>query len=136
MALVINKTTEYNYTPIGERGEDKPFSIKFKPLTTKQLAVLEDSVVSLKTTGDMSLAQGSFNYKTVKASLISWSNVIDPNGAEVTPEFAANGEVKDESLDLIPPPVFTELANVIIGVSKNPNEAQAYLGTTELFDAE
>jgi len=125
MALVINKTTEYN-----------PFSIKFKPLTTKQLAVLEDSVVSLKTTGDMSLAQGSFNYKTVKASLISWSNVIDPNGAEVTPEFAANGEVKDESLDLIPPPVFTELANVIIGVSKNPNEAQAYLGTTELFDAE
>ena len=136
MALVINRTTEYKYTPISERGEDKPFLIKFKPLTTKQLAILEDSVVSLKTSGDMSLAQGSFNYKTVKAALITWDNVIDSKGEEVKPMFASNGEIKDESLDLIPPPVFTELANVIIGVSKNPNEAQAYLGTTELFDGE
>ena len=136
MALVINKTKEYSYTPIAERTEDKPFQVKFKPLTTKQLAILEDSVVSLKTSGDMSLAQGSFNYKTVKASLISWSNIFDANGAEIALEFAANGEVKDDSLDLIPPPLFNELANVIIGVSKHPSEAQAYLGMTELPEDE
>ena len=127
MALIINNKEEYTYIPISERGDKKPFTVTFKRLDVRALANLEDGFVNLRGENNISLQQGSYNYKAVKTALTGWSNLSD---GKKDYEIKTNkkGEVLDECLDLLPATIFNELATVIIAVSKDPARADEFLG--------
>ena len=134
MALVINKVNEYEYTPLVERGHDDAFKIKFKPLNTRALAVLEDGYVSIKSEESIGLHQGTYNYKAIKTALISWENISDADGNPIPIKRNQKGEVLDETLDYLPPSVLTEIATAIINVSKYPDNAEIILGNVKPED--
>lgn len=131
MAIIINSKQEFTYTPYSERGTEKPFSVTFKLLGAQQLAKLDDNLIMVVQDEGMSVKRGTYSYKAVKASLVSWSNVEDEKG-KVELVKNSKGEVEDTSLSLIPASMLEEIANVIIACSKNPSNSDVYLGTDDV----
>ena len=95
MAIIINSKQEFTYTPYSERGTEKPFSVTFKLLGAQQLAKLDDNLIMVVQDEGMSVKRGTYSYKAVKASLVSWSNVEDEKGKV---ELVKNS--KGEAVDL------------------------------------
>lgn len=129
MALVYKRVKDYNYTPLDERGEENPFSITFVPLSTRAMATLEDGYVTIKGEESISIHQGTYNYKAVKTALKKWENLTDDMGKPIKLKITSKNEVADESLDMLPSAVLSEIAAVIINVSKYPEGADTFLGT-------
>ncbi len=127
MALIITKQEEYTYIPLTERGDKKPFTVTFKRLDVRALAALEDGFVNLKGENNISLQQGSYNYKAVKTGITSWINLTDGK-TDYPVKTNKRSEVLDECLDLLPANMLTEIATVIVGVSKDPANAEDFLG--------
>ena len=128
MALVIHDNKkEIKYIPISERAEDKPFTIWFTPLSSKQLANLEDGYLLIRGEDAISLQTGTYNMKAVQAALSRWDNISTDKGI-VSIEKDANGMVTEATIDYIPSSILTELGTVIINVSKFPDDAELYLG--------
>lgn len=137
MALIVTTDkpkTEYSYTPIAERDEEKPFSVEFKKLTLRQLAKLDDSLVSVKSVDQqMSFSQKTNELDMLKSTIKDWFNVEDADGKPVKIKKNKDGTLTDEAL-LMFSPYHTELANVIANVSRDPFNASMHLGediTTE-----
>lgn len=129
MALVYKKVKDYEYIPLDERGEENPFKITFVPLSTRAMATLEDGYVTIKGEESISIHQGTYNYKAVKTALKKWENLTDDMGKSIKIKMTSKNEVADESLDMLPSTVLSEIAAVIINVSKYPEGADAFLGT-------
>ena len=133
--LIINQKKEYDFIPVSERGQDEPFTVVLQPLGVRQMAKLEDGYVlihndsSAQSQGSISLNQGSYNTRALKAGIVSWRNLKDGAGVDYPARKSGNGEVLDESLNLLPPAVLTEIANVIVAISKYPEDADTLVGT-------
>ena len=126
--LIIRKEKEYKYIPVSERGQKDPFTVYIKPLGVRQMAKLEDNYVVIKEGDGVSLQQGAYNTKALKNGIDRWENLKDEDGKEYFVEKNGKGEVLDSSLDLLPPTILAEIANVIISVSKFPEDADTFLG--------
>ena len=127
MALKITTKEEYWFTPSDQRNEKNPFKIKFKRLTTRELSVLEDNLVTLKQNDSVSFAQASYNYGAIKNALLDWQGVLDDKNKEIKLEFNSKGQVKDKYIDMIAPYI-NEIATVIIQLSKNPTNKDLFDG--------
>jgi hypothetical protein len=129
MALLVKKIKEYEYIPLDFREDDKPFKIVFKPLTASQLASLEDNLIELNTSNNtMTIKAGTYDLNVLRYSILRWENVLDENGNPISLNVT-NGIVSDDSLELIPITLRSELSGVISSVSKDIDNADLYLGT-------
>jgi len=132
MALITkNKTFDdtYEYTPVNQRGEEKPFSVTFKRIPLDVLAVLQDEAVALSQSGTYTINVNSQYLKTLKYALTGWKNVND--GKKDIKFRIVHGEASDESLGIIPPELRAEIASIIIEVSKDPANADVILGNED-----
>ncbi len=132
MAITIKKTQEtYEYIPLIERGEEKPFTVIIKRLPPRQFTILEDKMAKINQDESISFTTGTFNWAVIKKGIIDWRNMLDENGKEIYPLKNGKGELLDETLDLLPLDLITEIANTIVGISKDPDNANIYLGNFE-----
>jgi hypothetical protein len=130
MALIVNKPTKdqtYDYVPMIERGADKPFTVKIRRLTPKEFSHIEDKMARINQDQSISFTTGTFNWEVVKRGIVSWENLFDGDGKPIKAVIGEDG-VTDESLNNLPLDIITEIANVIVGITKNPDTVEIYLG--------
>lgn len=128
-----NYKQEFKYVLIADRkdenGEDEknPITFEFKPLNQKQLAKIQDSIITYKEGfKEMSISQNSVNVEIVQSQIIGWENIVDENGKEV--KFDKKIGVTEDILAFIGSEGIAELGNVILNVSKFPDDADSHLG--------
>ena len=132
MAITIRKTQEtYEYIPLIEKGEEKPFTVILKRLPPRQFTILEDKMAKINQDESISFTTGTFNWSVIKKGIMDWRNMLDEDGKEIYPLKNGRGELLDETLDLLPLDIITEIANTIVGISKDPDNANIYLGNFE-----
>jgi len=129
---VVSKKQEYEYIPISERLSDKPVKFKFRPLTKEEKAKLEDRLIIMSPDQDIYIANASFLIGAIRLALLDVENLFDENGKEIKPTFE-NGQVSLSFIELLPDEIVQELGQVIVSVSKDPANADLYLGN---FDKE
>ena len=129
MALKINKdiSKTYKYIPIMERGETNPFTLYIKRLTPKEYAFTEDKTIKVHKDASFSFTSGSFNWEICKKGIVNWENLIDEHNKEIKIQKDIDG-VTDDSLNLLPVELISEIAEVILGITKDPENADLYLG--------
>ncbi len=128
MALTVAKAklkTSFEYTPIIEKGNDKPFTVMFEALPLDALATLQDDAIRVSQDGRYSVSINSLNYAVLKEALTGWKNVEADDGPV---RFKRdNAGASEGSLALIPADMRSELATVIVEVSKDLPNAEEYL---------
>jgi len=129
MALKLaKKEKEYKYVPVSERDSENPTTFVFRPLSKEEKAKLEDQLIYLnQETGEMRVSNASFMLGVIKLALKKVENVDVGDGKLKEYDFT-NTEVSDEFLEMLPDDIIQELANVILAVSKDPQNADVYLG--------
>ncbi len=136
MALTTQKTAkDYEYVPIIERDSENPFTVKLKRIMPRQFTILEDKMAKINKDESISFTTGTFNWEILKKGVTGWDNLLDGEGKDVRCAKNGQGEVLDNSLDLLPLSIITEVANVIVGISKDPENAEVYLGIFDETDA-
>ena len=132
MAITTKRKQQdsYEYVPLSERDDKKPFTIKLKRIMPRQFTILEDKMARINADESISFTTGSFNWEVLKKGTTGWSNLLDEDGKDIRPAKNGQGEILDNSLDLLPLSIITEIANVIVGISKDPENAEVYLGTS------
>ena len=136
MALKINKSEEtYEYIPLSERGDEAPFTVKLKRILPRQFTILEDKMAKINKDESISFTTGSFNWEVLKKGVTGWVNMIDEDGKDIKCLKSGAGEVLDNSLNYLPLTIITEIANVLTGISKDPDNAEVYLGTVDETDS-
>ena len=132
MAIKITEAPKsFDYIPLTERGEQNPFTVTIQKLPPKQFTILEDKMAKINQDESISFTTGTFNWAVIKQGVLSWENLLDANDKPITVLKASNGEILDQSLNLLPLELITEIANVIVSISKDPDNADIYLGKVE-----
>lgn len=132
MALTITKTVDtYEYIPMIERDAEAPFTVKISRILPRQFTILEDKMAKINKDESISFTTGSFNWEVIKKGVVGWENLLDDTGKTIKCSKSGAGEALDASLNLLPMSIITEVANVIVGISKDPENAEAYLGTID-----
>ena len=129
MALKVTKPKEYSYIPVSERGEEKPFTLTLKRLTSSQMALIQDKAMEIKADDkeqSISLLTGTQTRLVCKLGIVGWENVYDEDGKEVKAVIAGQG-LTDKSMDIIPQDMLQEINNVILGITNDPDNADLYL---------
>ena len=121
----------YEYIPLSERADKKPFTVNIKRILPRQFSILEDKMARINADESISFTTGSFNWEVLKKGTTGWKNLLDEDGKEIRPAKNGQGEILDASFDLLPLSIITEIANVIVGISKDPENAGVYLGTVD-----
>jgi len=132
-----NYKHEYEYVLIQDRFEDNeegekekvqnPPTFKFKPLSQKQLAKIQDSIITYEDGfKSMRISQNSVNVDVVKSQICGWDNIFDENDKEI--KYDPKVGVDDDMLTFIGNEGITEFGSVILNVSKFPDDAEAHLG--------
>lgn len=130
MALFVHKNKEYKYVPYAERGKPDAFTVTVKLLDSRVLSKLDDGYVVFGGEESITLQQGTYNMKALKYGVVSWENLTDGE-VEYPVKKNAKGEVLDECLAMLPSSIITEIANVIVSISKFPENADVILGTED-----
>ncbi len=132
MAIKLAKvpTLGHKYIPLSERGEENPFTVWVKPMSSKTLMTLEDAVVIRKNSEEVFLAAGVFAFKTCQVSIMSWANIEDAEGKPLELKKEIGGVASEESIGCIPSDFITEISNVVATISRDPGQIQV------LFDNE
>jgi len=131
MAIRVNtKQKLYTYIPLSERAEEKPFTVELAPLNAREYALTEDILTRMGQDQTMLFTTGSYNYLIAQKGVKNWSNLLDEKGNELKPT-KVGAYLSEDSLNLLPPELVTELANVILGITKDPDNANLYLGKEE-----
>lgn len=137
MALTVTKAkleNSFEYVPLSQKGEDKPFTVMFDALPLDVLANLQDAAIRVSQDGEYSISINSLNYAVIKAGLTGWKNVESDEG---TVRFKRDNKgASDSSLSLIPGDIRTELATVIVEVSKDLPNASTYLAELDRLATE
>ena len=132
MALkTTSNVADYEYIPLSERADKKPFTVKIKRILPRQFTILEDKMAKINKDESISFTTGSFNWEVLKKGTTGWENLVDEKNKEIKPLKNGQGEILDSSLDLLPLSIITEIANVIVGISKDPDNAEVYLGSVD-----
>jgi len=126
ISTTLPKTLKF--TPLSERGEEKPFSLSIRALPPRQFSILEDKMAKINNDESISFTTGSFNWAVIKAGIMDWENLLTEDGTQIKPTKNSKGEVEDNSLDLLPLEIIVEVANTIVSISKDPDNVDLYLG--------
>ena len=105
--------------------EEIPFTVHFEALGLDTLAELQDSAIRVSKDGEYSISINTLNYAVIKRALTGWENVEAQDGP-VRFKRDNNGAT-DSSLALIPGDIRSELATIIVEVSKDLPNAEEYL---------
>jgi len=130
---LIKKKQEYTYIPVSEREEKNPVKFIFRLLTKEEKAKLEDKLVLVNNDQTINIANASYLLGAIKIALKKVENLLDENGEQVKIKFIHN-QVSDEFLDMLPDEILQELCQVIVSVSKDPVNADIYLGNKKEED--
>ena len=127
MALNVskNQTSEFSYTPIKERNEKQPFSVKFKLLDLLTLADIQDSALTIKEGKGYEINVNKQNLEALRHGLIGWENISD--GKSEIKFRIVHGLASMECLEYIPQEFRSEIGNIILSVSKDPRDADVLL---------
>ena len=137
MAITIQKTQEtYEFIPLSERGEKNPFTVTIKRLPPRQFTILEDKMAKINQDESISFTTGTFNWAVLKKGVIDWANMNDVDGKPIHPTKSGKQELLDESLDLLPLDIISEIANTIVSISKDPDNIDIYLGNFDKISKE
>jgi hypothetical protein len=117
----------YDYTPMTERGDKKPFTVTVKRLTTKEYTFIEDKIARFNQDQSITFNTGTFNWEIVKKGLVDWKNLIDGEGKPIKIVIGSEG-VLDSSLNLLPLDIISEIATLIVNITKDPENIESYLG--------
>jgi len=123
----VKRESIYKYIPLEERGEKQPTTFHFKLLTKEEKAKLEDKLVKVNQDETINISNASYILGAFKLCVEKVENFIDESGAEV-PVTKDKGLVSNSFLDMLPDEIITEVGNVIINISKNPQQASIFLG--------
>jgi len=138
MALTVTKAklqNSFEYVPLTEKGQEKPFTILFDALPLDVLALLQDDAIKVSQDGGYSVSINTLNYSVIKQAITGWKNVEADDGP-VRFKRDNNGAT-DGSLALIPGDIRTELATIIVEVSKDlPNAVEYLAELTKLAEDE
>jgi len=128
-----NYKHEYEYVLTQDRFEEdgskvqNPPTFKFKPLSQKQLAKIQDSIITYEDGfKSMRISQNSVNVDVVKSQICGWENIFDENDKEI--KYDPKVGVDDDMLAFIGTEGITEFGSVILNVSKFPDDTEAHLG--------
>ena len=134
MALKLskNKIKTFKYITGDQREEKLPFTLTVKPLTPKEYATIEDNIIKVNKDESVSFTTGTFNWQICKRGILDWENFLNDKNIQIKPKKEFD-EVSDASLNQLPYDYITEIANVIVGITKDPDNANLYLGN---FDEE
>lgn len=128
MALTVTKAklqTNFEYIPLTQKGEDKPFTVYFDAIKLDDLAELQDAAIRINKDGEYSISINTLNYAVIKEALTGWANISDDKGSI---RFKRDDKgATDSSLVLIPGDIRNELATIIVEVSKDLPNAVEYL---------
>ena len=83
MALKLTKaklTTNFEYVPLVQKGEDKPFTVQFERISLDTLAELQDSAIRVSKDGEYSISINTLNYAVIKLAMTGWKNVETNDG--------------------------------------------------------
>jgi len=133
MALVVNSAPQggHKFIPSSQKGQENPFTVYLKPLDSRDLLLLEDEVVVKKGEDTMFLASGSYSFKVVQKTLVSWENINDDDGKEHVLVKDISGEAAAESVGIIPSDMITEISNAISAISRDPSTFQLFFADVE-----
>jgi len=127
MALKVKtKIEEYEYIPLSERDQENPFTIKLRRLTPKEFSFIEDKMLKMYGDASMAYTSGTYNWNVVKKGIIGWENLIDEDNKPIKIVIGSDG-VTDDSLNFIPPDIISEVAAVIVALTKDPDDAKTIL---------
>lgn len=136
MALIARKKQEtYSYIPLIERGEENPFTVKIRRLLPKEFTFIEDKMARINADQTISFTTGTYNWEIAKHGIVGWENLLDENNKPIKPVIGSDG-ITDDSLNLLPPEVITEIAGVIVAITKDPDNAEMYLGNSSEEEVE
>jgi hypothetical protein len=125
---LVKRIEEYKYIPIDERGDKKPTTFYFKPMTKEQKARLEDKLVKVNPDETVNVANATYVLNAVKLCLTKVENLLGEDKKPVDIERCKDGTVCGYWLDMLPEDVVNELGQTIINVSKYPDKAELFLG--------
>jgi len=128
MALTISRAkpiTDFEYVPLAEKLESAPFTVLFSAIPLDTLAKLQDAALSVSKDGEYNISINSLNHSVLKLALTGWKN-IGTEDAPIRFKRDSNG-ASDGSLTLIPGDIRSEIATIIIEVSKDLPNAEEYL---------
>ena len=133
MALVINSVPQsgHKFIPSSQKGQENPFTVYLKPLDSRALLTLEDEVVVKKGEDTVYLASGSYAFKVLQKTLVSWENINDEDGLPHVLVKDASGDASAESVGLIPSDLITEISNAISAISRDPSTFQLFFADVE-----
>jgi hypothetical protein len=128
MAIKREKIDVIKYIPNLERGEDKPFTVTLKRLTTIEIARLEDALTTYnQESKDIKSSVAMFNINLCKSGIIGWENVLDENDVSVKLLFNSDDNlVTDNCIDDIRTYI-DEIAGVVSTISKKPRFINEYV---------
>lgn len=137
MGLKVNNAsfkTTFEYVPLAQRGEKKPFTIIFEALKMDKLAKLKDNAMRVDENGNYTVSLNTLNYEVLKSGIVGWKNIEDAKGAV---KFKSDKQgASDESLTLIPIDIRNEIATIIVEVSNDLPNAEEYLAEIDRLFAE
>jgi len=126
---IVKKETSFDYIPVDQRKEENPLTFVFRPLSKKESALLSDGVLKLDTTTQaLTVGNSSYLLQAIRLCLTEVKNLVDDKDKPVSLEKDSNGEVTYDFLEYFPDSMLEELGNVIVAVSKDPANADTYLG--------
>jgi len=126
MAIVITKSKEnLKYIPVSELEVENPFCVYVKPLTTKELLLLEDRVVS-RVDDAISFSMGAFAFNVCKASIVGWENINDVEGNLLDFKKSADGLPLDSTISAIGAEFIQEVSNVIAAISRDSSKISVF----------
>jgi len=133
MALVFNKglSEGFKYIVDSQKGEKKPFAVTIKPIDSVRLVTLEDGLLKRGQDNSLSISTGSYNVSLCKNSIIGWENMEDDKGKAINIKLSVAGFIANESLEMLPTTLLSEIASVIAAVSQDPSSIQMYAETAE-----
>jgi hypothetical protein len=126
MAIVIKSIDkDLGYVPMSEIGTENPFTVFLKPLSAKELLLLEDKVVK-RDGEEMSFAMGQYAFNVCKAATNGWSNINDAEGKAISFEKSADGIALDSTVALMGVDIIQEVANVITAISRDQSKIATF----------
>jgi len=137
MALKLTKAklkTDFEYVPLSEKGTENPFTVLFDSIGLDSLAELQDAAIRVSKDGEYNISLNTLNYEVLKLAITGWKHVEADAGPI---RFKRDNKgATDSSLVLIPADMRSEIATIIIEVSKDLPNAEEYLKELENLAAE
>ena len=138
MAIVVSKVKNkvFEYIPISERNSENPVKVKIRLIPKTERAKLEDALLKINPDGTFTFANATYVLEMFRRGVVDIEGLLDENGNEIKVEKDADGYLTYEFIELLPDDFIQEVGNVIVSISKDPQNAELYLGNQNVQEGE